>query len=389
MFPFLRLLTGYLTVSIEGAGAEIVLNRAAARRIRLWGLRYCRGKITGRISTGDFKRLREIRRGTSAHIKIIGKHGLPFKTRRYRRRLGLLIGPVIFFAVLFVLSRFVWSIEVSGNKSISAERLIAACESIGIHRGMAKSRLSPAIDAQKLLLSFPELSWAALNLEGSVLTVNVSEAVSAAPGNDGAEPCDLRASADGIITKIDITAGTPAVRVGDAVRTGDVLVSGIEESSYGTRFIRSQGTVTAKTERTLTISGAYSQTLTVKTGKSRTQSVLTLFGLNIPLFLGSPSGEYQSVTDRSVLTVYGRSLPISLTTRVCEFTEQRDITYSDEQLTEILKKQLEMQKKELGISDYSLISENTEQTGDGLRLTQLIEATENIAESRKILIAEN
>ena len=48
-----------------------------------------------------------------------------------------------------------------------------------------------------------------------------------------------------------------------------------------------------------------------------------------------------------------------------------------------------MQKKELGISDYSLISENTEQTGDGLRLTQLIEATENIAESRKILIAEN
>ena len=183
--------------------------------------------------------------------------------------------------------------------------------------------------------------------------------------------------------------GPPAVRVGDAVRTGDVLVSGIEESSYGTRFIRSQGTVTAKTERTLTVSGAYSQTLTVKTGKSRTQSVLTLFGLNIPLFLGSPSGEYQSVTDRSVLTVYGRSLPISLTTRVCEFTEQRDITYSDEQLTEILKKQLEMQKKELGISDYSLISENTEQTGDGLRLTQLIEATENIAESRKILIAEN
>ena len=382
MFPFLRLLTGYLTVSIEGAGAEIVLNRAAARRIRLWGLRYCRGKITGRISTGDFKRLREIRRGTSAHIKIIEKHGLPFKTRRYRRRLGLLIGPVIFFAVLFVLSRFVWSIEVSGNKSISAERLIAACESIGIHRGMAKSRLSPAIDAQKLLLSFPELSWAALNLEGSVLTVNVSEAVSA-PGSDGAEPCDLRASADGIITKIDITAGTPAVRVGDAVRTGEVLVSGLEESSYGTRFIRSQGTVT------LTVSGAYSQTLTVKTGKSRTQSVLTLFGLNIPLFLGSPSGEYQSVTDRSVLTVYGRSLPISLTTRVCEFTEQRDITYSDEQLTEILKKQLEMQKKELGISDYSLISENTEQTGDGLRLTQLIEATENIAESRKILIAEN
>lgn len=212
MLPVFNLITGYLTVSIEGAGAEIVLNRAAAKRIRFRNLRYSRGKITGQISPDGFKRLREVRRGTSAHIKILGKHGLPFRAHRYRRRLGLLIGPVIFFAVLFVLSRFIWSIEVSGNKNISAERLIAACESLGIRSGMPRSRLSPSIDAQRLLLTLPELSWAALNLEGSVLTVNISEA-SPAPSGDRA-PCDLRASADGIITKIDITAGSPAVRVG-------------------------------------------------------------------------------------------------------------------------------------------------------------------------------
>ena len=386
MTPIIGYLTGYLTVEITGDGAELLLNRAASQRIRLSGLRYRKRRITGYISVRDFKRLRSIRYGTGTHIKILKKHGLPFLTRRYRRRYGLLAGALIFFAVLFTLSKFVWSVEIEGNSRVGSERLISACEGLGIKQGMPKRRLSAAVDAQRLLLCVPELSWAALNLEGSVLTVTVSETVTES-GLQSAEPCDLRAAADGTVTKIDITSGEPAVKVGDTVLKGDVLVSGVKETALGTEFVRSMGTVTARTRRSLSESAEYLQTVTEYTGKQKTQKVLSLFGADIPLFLGSPRGEFEVGLSREPLTVNGRRLPIEISERRCKFTKKREEQYGRDRLEKQLRDNIEKQKSRLGLRECETVSETLEETEGGLRLTQLIDSTENIAVSEKLLIS--
>ena len=66
-------------------------------------------------------------------------------------------------------------------------------------------------------------------------------------------PTNLKAAADGIIKRIDVTSGNCIVKVGDTVAKGDILVSGMEERADGTKFVHSAGRVTAVIEREVTV----------------------------------------------------------------------------------------------------------------------------------------
>lgn len=382
----IQLFTGYVKIEISGFGAEMLLNRAASVRIVMRRLCYKRRKITGFISVRDFKKLPALKRGTGTHISIIEKHGLPFVFRHYHGRIGLPIGAAVFIAVLLILPRFVWSVEFSGNRSVSDEQLLAACEQLGIRQGMLKSRLDPAVNAQRLLLKTQELSWAALNLEGSVLTVNVSE-VDSEKENDSAEPCDLRASADGTITKLDITAGEPAVRVGDTVRKGDILVSGIIENSDSTDFVRAAGIVTARTRREFSADGTYFQVVEKYTGKQKIQRVISVFGIDIPLFLGNAGGKYDENRSSCSLVINGRKLPLTYYELSCRFKEQHKVSYSEEKLKEQLADEIEKQVKNLQLENCRTVSESFEKTDNGLRLIRITDSTENIAAVERLLIS--
>ena len=57
-------------------------------------------------------------------ISIREKFGLPFIIERYKKRLGLLIGIIIFCSTLFVLNFFVWDVTVSGNSSVSTQKVL-------------------------------------------------------------------------------------------------------------------------------------------------------------------------------------------------------------------------------------------------------------------------
>ena len=65
LMKLLRLLRGYLVVSVTGFFAERFLNLANTRGIKMWRIRR-RGsqKISLCLRAGDFKKLREVRRVT-------------------------------------------------------------------------------------------------------------------------------------------------------------------------------------------------------------------------------------------------------------------------------------------------------------------------------------
>ena len=67
------------------------------------------------------------------------------------------------------------------------------------------------------------------------------------------------ATADGIIKKMDIVSGNSVVKVGQAVKKGDLLVSGIIETVDGTRFVKSKGTVLATSEKEITLRENFKQ----------------------------------------------------------------------------------------------------------------------------------
>lgn len=365
---------------------ERILNLAVANRIFLWNSKLTKEGIESCISIKDFKKLRHIVRGSGIKFKIIKKQGFPFKTAKNRKRLGLVLGAVLFVAFLGFMSRHIWIIDVTGNKRVSDTEIISALKEIGIQEGIKTSKINAKTEREKLLLKIDSLAWASLNIEGCKLTVNVSEIKNEKPNDSNSN--NLIASQDGIIEKIDVTSGNCIVKKGDTVKKGDLLVSGIIEMQSGTRFVRSAGKVIASTERSVTVSGKYKQKIKSENGKTKKKCVLEFFALKIPLYLGSESEDYISYSKTKELSLFGQKIPVSLHKKEFRFTEEYTVTYNRQKLEEKLHEEIDRKLKKQGVKEYTVSEKKVAQTSDGITLTEIITSRENIAVSEDLIISE-
>lgn len=385
MLWLLRFLCGYLIIEIKGEYFERILNLSAANRIRIWDLRCERNRITGCISIKGFRKIRIIRRKTGVKIKILKRNGIPFIAERYKNRLGFVIGTVIFFAVLKLMSSFIWTVNVEGNVNTRSEDIIKTCRQIGIYEGKKTSKIDPQFDAQKLLLKDDRLSWASLNIEGCVLNVNVTE-VKKNEKEKNVQPSNLKANSIGTVEKIEVTSGNVVVKVGDTVGKGDLLVSGIIESMDSTVFVRSVGTVTAQTEHTFTKTGKFCDTVNKKTGKIVKRSVIDFFGLKVPLYIGNVRGTYESDKKTYNARLFGNKLPIKRTVKKYYLTDKQKVFYEKDDLKNKLKKEIEQEISKSGYLSYEIIDTNETVTDSELSLCVTVKAKENIQIEEKILI---
>ncbi|MBQ7725943.1 MAG: sporulation protein YqfD, partial [Clostridia bacterium] len=284
MLWFYRFISGFLELEISGDTTEQFLNLCARSGYIVWHVRRMKERLYCHILVRDFKRLRKRMRKSGARVHITAKVGLPFWTARYHRRWGIPVGAVLFFVILKLLSGFIWSIEVEGNLTVPTEEILDACRKTGVFEGAYAGGIDYKIAGQQLLLEMPDLAWAAINLEGCQVTVNVSETKT--PIREETRPCNIKAKADGIITKIDVQRGDCVVKVGDAVSRGDLLISGLVEKGGVITPVRAAGTITATTTREVTFSAPYRRANRIRTGKKKTRRVLQAFGVSAPLYLG-------------------------------------------------------------------------------------------------------
>lgn len=380
-----RFIFGYLTLEFSGDISETILNICARNGLSVWSAKRVREKIRCCMTVREFRLLPNLVRGSGIRVHIRRKYGLPFITARYKKRTGLVVGAALFFLFLQVMSGFIWTVEVTGNTSVPSEDIITACEEIGIYEGVPKKSINTQNYKQRLLLKLDSLAWASLNIEGCRLTVNVTEVKT--KDEESAEPTNLKARADGVIKKIDITSGNCVVKVGQTVHKGDLLVSGVIERADSTEFVRSQGSVTAVTEREITVSADWEKTVKEKTGKSRKKSVLSFFGIKLPLYLGCEHQSYESRLEVSEAKLFGKTLPIRLYTREFEYYREKKVKLSREELEKELKRLLDEKIKEEKIEDYELKNSEITETESGLMLKVIISAEEDITYQDILIIS--
>ncbi len=376
-----RWIRGTLTVEITAAEPEHLLNVCAKNGVTVWHIRRVKGKIRCRIGIRDFKRLPALLKYKGIRAHILQKSGFPFLAARYGKRYGIPVGAVLFFAVLQFLSGFIWSVEVVGNQQIPTEDLLRACEEIGIGEGVYAGGIDYKTASQQLLLLEPGLSWCSLNLEGCRLTLNVSEIRTEQPEDDA--PSNLKAKADGTVTKIDVKSGNCLVKVGDTVAKGDLLVSGVGEQS--SNFFRSAGSITAKTVRIISVMVPDIKTEEIVTGKTIRKRALSLFGITLPLYLGSTAGEYRATLRVRQARLFNVNLPLRLYEKT--FTMVR--TYKrrlseEEQVTEaerLLQEKIEEEKMENAV----ITAREYTQNKDGITLVATVTADEEITYEEKLL----
>ncbi len=380
---FYRFFMGKLKLEASGMFAERILNLCSHNGIGIWGIRKKNDKITFYIIVRDFFALRPIMAGTKIRIHILKKSGFPFVVKRYKRRYGLFAGIALFFATLQILSLFVWNINIAGNETVDSAEILAACRQIGIKEGA----FSRNIDTQKLrllLLSKVDgLAWAAINIEGCALTVDVTEEAKKKEHNNA--PCNLVANGNGIIRRIEVSEGKSLVKVGDAVAEGQLLVSGIYEYKNGcTELKHSIAEITAEVYETVSATVPLKQEIKTLEEEKEKCYTLSFFGIKLPLYLGGFGKEYLREDEILRLENEKNYLPIYFHKSTFKKVEKRETTLSRETAEKMAKEQLDRQLKDVEIIEKSI---DIRQNDDSVTVVYDIVALKNIAKEDFLLFS--
>jgi len=153
LIRLIRHALGYVRFRASCALTERFLNLLAKQRISVWDIKRREQALTGCVAACDYPHIRPLAKKAGVRLRIVEKKGLPFKRKKLTARRGLLVGAGVFVLFLFVMTRFIWTIEVQGNEQIPTEAITRAMEDIGIRPGTLRAGIDVRQSERLLMLA--------------------------------------------------------------------------------------------------------------------------------------------------------------------------------------------------------------------------------------------
>ena len=230
IWSMIRYIKGYLLIRVEGYSPERFLNACSHRGIELWGLRSAGGAYEMYMTLKDFRKIKALSKKTGTKVRVRRRYGLPFFLHRYRKRKLFFAGAFLAVCLVYILTLFIWEIDIRGNLRRTDEALLSFLRSRDVYCGMTAGSVDCDQIADDLRGAYADLVWVSASVHGTRLVIQVkeNEHLSAQTGGKAQETegTDLAATQDCTILSIVTRQGTPLVHEGDQVKKGDLLVNG-------------------------------------------------------------------------------------------------------------------------------------------------------------------
>lgn len=220
-------LRGYLAVQIKGNAPERFINLCFNKRILIWNLNRVEEDYRFHIQAKDYKKLKPIARKTGMIPRIAEKTGLPFYMHRYRKRKFFFAGILICCILVYVMSLFIWDIQILGGSKYTPEAMIKFLKENDIYTGIQKKLVNSQEIEEEIRLAYKDVGWVSAEIKGTRLIVKITETNMPAPAQKAIDSSHMVATKNAIVEEIITRTGTPLVKPGDVVKKGDILVSGI------------------------------------------------------------------------------------------------------------------------------------------------------------------
>lgn len=200
----------------------------------------------------DVKTLHHVLKNKGVNIQRDGKKGVYWRLRSVLRR-PMMVGGVLF---LFLLCTFlptrVFFFRVEGNENVPTRLILEQAASCGLDFGASRRAVRSEKVKNALLQAVPQLQWAGVNTSGCVATISVRERQETSDQDDAGGVSSIIATRDGIIQEVTVTGGNPLCKVGQAVKKGQILISGYTDCGISIRAERAKGEVYAVTDHKIT-----------------------------------------------------------------------------------------------------------------------------------------
>ena len=241
-------LSGYVRIIVEGFFIERFINLCLKNGILLWNSKRKKATLLEvNIPVKDFKKVVGLAKQTDNKVKIKSKKGFPFVAHQYKKRKIFFSFLCLIVVSILFLSNFVWNIEIIGNQTISKEEILQNLKEQGLNIGNFKKNVDTKAIVNNMRLNRNDLAWIGIELKGTNAIVKIVEAAQKPDIVQEDEYCNIVATKDGMIVKVNALNGTPLVKEGDTIKKGTVLVGGWLEGKYtGMRYVHANGEVKAK-----------------------------------------------------------------------------------------------------------------------------------------------
>ena len=222
-----RSIGGSLTVEVISANVAGTLMKVNQEDIVLSKIIFA-DMLTFRadIARKDYSRLLDLVKRQGDQIRIVQKRGLFWSMIGLLHRPVLLGGIVLPVLLTVILPRHVLFFQVEGNAYISEQQVLEKAEECGIRFGISRRTIRSEQLKNSLLESIPQLQWAGINTYGCVAVISVREKIAAENEVEENRVCSIIAARDGVVRECTVQQGNLLCRVGQAVKSGQVLVSG-------------------------------------------------------------------------------------------------------------------------------------------------------------------
>lgn len=211
-----------IELSIFGVNLKRLIKNFYKSKIDVFNLKQVSFKnIILTINYKNYKQAKKLLK--DYEYKITNRFGANYLVNFATKRLGLVVGVVLFFIAIFLNGNYLSKIYIYGTSKIDNNEIINYLTTLGIKQNSFFCSVDVELLEKSLENHFSDISLVSMIKKGTNIIINIKEKITI---DEVMVSGDITSQFDGQILEINLIQGRPLFEEGDIVKKGDILVKG-------------------------------------------------------------------------------------------------------------------------------------------------------------------
>ena len=343
------------------------------------------------IDRRSYTMLRSYAKKRGDRLENLETEGVFWSIPRLMKRPVMIMGMLLLLLCGIYLPGRILFVSVEGNAILPDNSILEAAENCGIVFGASRRNVRSEEIKNALVSELPELQWVGVNTYGCRAVITVRERSRSDESMKKSPLRNVVANRDAVVSSVTVTRGSGQCVPGQAVKKGQVLISGYVDSGIVVTATGAEGDVMGITSRDLEILMPLCCSRRTSVSDESVKYSVLIGKKRINFYKGSGISGASCVKMYSeyVLTLPGGfELPMKLIkVRIGDSELENGIGASEDasQLSRFAEKYL---KEQMVAGVIHSATERVEVAGDVIRLSGRYACTELIGRSQNEMIGE-
>ena len=324
-------LAGVIHVKVSSADVPRTLSVLERNQISIQNVAYLDYiHISFTVKKRDYLRVQQILTQKGDEICQYRSEGTYFSLYQLSKRPILVLTTILILLLTLWLPNRVLFIRVEGNEQLSEKQILEEAKSCGIIFGASRKIVRSEHVKNVLMERLEQLQWAGINTYGCNAVITVKERTDYAPQAKQIGISNIVAVCDGIIRQITVRKGNCLCTVGQAVKEGQLIVSGYTDYGLCVVGTAAQAEIYGDTVRDISVIFPSNYMAKQETGEISKKYAL-IFGkkrINFSQGSGISGGSCDKIYEEKYMCLPGGfTLPIGIViqTQICYSVESKSV----------------------------------------------------------------